>query len=134
MDYERIREIRNRDNKFAIEQGIYTTEIGANHALGEMTVKDSSRNLNSSVHGGCLFTLADTIGGAAASSQGYRITTISGNIEYLAPAMGTDKLYCRAEIVKAGKRVIVCEVKIYDDKKKLLVIGLFEYTTLKELY
>ena len=133
-ELERIRQIRNRDNVFAVNMGVYTTEITEDHAKGEMEVKDSSRNLNGSVHGGCLYTMADSIGGSAASAQGYRIATASGHIEYLAPALKTEKLFAEAEVVKSGKRIIVCEVRIYDDDRKILMIGLFEYTRLKEKY
>lgn len=135
MDFEKIRKIRNRDNKFSHMLGVDTQEVREGYARGVLPVTEICMNINRSVHGGCLYTLADTMGGAAACSvHGFRVATLSGNIEYLRPAMDTKELTCIAEVVKAGKRINVCETKIYDDKGTLLVIGLFEYARLKGTY
>lgn len=134
MNYEKIRQIRNHDNTYARILGIDTKQIEKGFAMGEMPVREEILNINGSVHGGVLFALADTIGGAAAATHGNRVTTASGNMEYLAPAMHTDKLICKAEVVKEGKRLSISEVKVYDEKDKLLAIGLFEYARMKGSY
>lgn len=135
MDFEKIRKIRNKDNKFSHMLGVETTEVGEGYAKGRLPVTDICMNINHSIHGGCLYTLADTTGGAAACSvHGFRVATLSGNIEYLRPALDTKELFSTAQVVKAGKRINVCEVKIYDEKGTLLVIGLFEYARLKGTY
>ena len=134
MNYEKIREIRNHDNTFARILGIDTKEIRKGYAMGQMPVRPDHLNINGSVHGGVLFALADTIGGAAAATHGNRGTTASGNMEYLAAAMNTDKLVCKAEVVKEGKKISVSEIRIYDSRDKLLAIGLFEYARMKGTY
>ncbi len=134
MDYEKIRQIRNLDNIFARILKIDTKRIEKGIAIGEMPVREEILNINGSVHGGALYTLADTIGGAAAATHGNRVATASGSIEYLAAAMNTDKLVCKAEVVKEGKRLSVSEVKVYDSSGKLLAIGLFEYARMKGSY
>ena len=90
--FEEIREFRNNNNKFASYLGIWTTEIRKGFAAGEMTVQDYFENAVSSVHGGCIFALADTIGGAAAASYGYRIRgfslSVSGDGGQTTPCCG----------------------------------------------
>ena len=122
IDYNKILEIRNRDNIYARDLGIVVTALGDGYAESQLVLEPRHRNLIGSVHGGCLFTMADTTGGAAATS--------TGQISYLSPAIDTEKILARAEVMKAGKRLIVAEVKLYDDHKKLLCIGIFEYARL----
>lgn len=82
---------------------------------------------NHAVHGGCIFSLADTIGGSAAISYGNSIVTMSGNFHYLSPAAGIDKLYAIAREIKHGKKISVYDVEIRDDKGKLIAKGTFSY-------
>ena len=134
-NYEQIKEIRNNDNVFARVLGINTREMKKGYALGEMAVRQEHMNINGSVHGGALYALADTIGGsAAAAAHGHRVTTSSGTLDFLAAAMNTDKLICKAEVVKSGKRISVCQTRIYDCEEKLVAIGLFEYAKMKGTY
>lgn len=132
IDYNKILEIRNRDNIYARDLGIVVTALGDGYAESQLVLEPRHRNLIGSVHGGCLFTMADTTGGAAATSCGNYVTTSTGQISYLSPAIDTERILARAEVMKAGKRLIVAEVKLYDDHKKLLCIGIFEYARLPE--
>ena len=69
------------------------------------------RHLNplGTVHGGCLYTLADTVAGFAAASCGFEGPTLSGNMYFLRPTMGVKKLTCESRVVKNGKRIRVVE-------------------------
>jgi acyl-CoA thioesterase len=52
---------------------------------GELTVTAGSLNPQKHVHGGCLYSLADTVCGAAAASNGYLCVTLSSSINFLRP-------------------------------------------------
>lgn len=129
-DYEEIMEYRNQHNQFAAFLGIRTTEIGQGKARGEMEIRPDMVNPINSVHGGCIFSLADTIGGAAAASYGTKMTTISSDMHYLLPAMDVKKLYAEANIIKHGKKICVCDVGIYDSNRTLIAKGTFSYYNL----
>lgn len=129
---EDIMEYRNKHNRFASYLGIKTTEITPGCARGEMVIKEPFENAIHSVHGGCIFSLADTIGGAAAASHGMRMTTVSSNLHYLLPARNTEKLTAIAKEVKHGKRIVVCDVEVFDDSHKMIAKGLFSYFNLGE--
>jgi uncharacterized protein (TIGR00369 family) len=77
------------------------------------------------VHAGVLMTLADhTCGGAAATMapQGQDVITVENKVSFLRPASGA-VLFCRAEVLKAGKRLIFteAEVMIERDGERVMV-------------
>ncbi len=70
-------------------------------------------------------TLADhTCGGAAATMvpEGQDVITVENKISFLRPATGA-VLFCRAEVLRAGKRLIFteAEVRIGGDGKRVIV-------------
>ena len=76
-------------------------------------------------HAGVLMTLADhTCGGAAATMapDGQDVITVENKVSFLRPASGA-ALFCRAEVLKAGKRLIFTEgkVMIERDGERLIV-------------
>lgn len=132
MDYEKLRKFRNSRNTFARELGIRTVKICRGYARAELEIEERHMNFVHSVHGGCLFSLADTVGGAAASSSGYYSTTVDGDIHYLHAAAGNRKLIAEAREIKQGKRISVYAVEIRDDTDTLIATGTFSYYHLKK--
>ena len=90
---------------------------------------NDDRHLNplGTVHGGCLYTLADTVAGFAAASCGFEGPTLSGNMYFLRPTMGVKKLTCESRVVKNGKRIRVVEATIYGDNGQEISRSLLEY-------
>ena len=134
MTCDEIREYRNQYNMFARYLGIETTVLEIGYARGELELKDDYKNISGSTHGGCIFTLMDTIGAAAASARGVRMTTISGDVNYLNPTLDISKLVCEARELKYGKKISVYSVQVYDDKENILTTGTFSYFNLHSSY
>lgn len=130
MDYEKLIDFRDSRNAFTREMGVRTVEIAQGYAKVELPVKPGHRNVHGSVHGGCLFTLADTVGGAAAASYGTYATTVNANINYLRPAVNGTLLTAQAREIKHGKNISVFNVEIRDEKDTLLAQGTFSYFNL----
>ncbi|MCP1103612.1 acyl-CoA thioesterase [Aequitasia blattaphilus] len=130
MDFKELAEKRNSDIPFAQDLGIKITDISEGSAKGEMEIQERHFNYVQSVHGGCLFSLADTIAGSAVASFGKRITTVSADMNYFAPMMGTGTLYAEAKVIKGGKTISVSEVNLYDQGRKHLAKGTFTFFTL----
>lgn len=100
---------------------IETLERRPGYAKCEIEIKPWHLNVLGVIHGGVLFSLADTVSGTAAAASGeYRVTTVSGNINYLRAGKNTSKITAEAVEVKNGKTFSVCDAKIYDDKGALL--------------
>ncbi len=131
MDFEKLKEIRNTG--FIREVGFDTTEIREGYARGEVALAPKHGNPSGSIHGGVIFTIADTIGGAAATSRGRYVTTLSGNINYLRPAMGCKKLIGESREVKVGKNVCVYDVIITDETGREIAVATMTYYYLKEI-
>lgn len=130
MDYERLLKHRNEVNNYAKFLGIVTTEIKEGYAKAQMEIRPEHENAVGSVHGGAIFSLADTCAGAAAASYGTKMTTVSDDFHYLSPAMEVKALYAEAKAIKHGKRMSILEVEVLTDGKKLVAKGTFTYFNL----
>ena len=87
-------------------------------AVGELTVCPESLNPHGIIHGGCLASLADTVGGwAVYFATGKPSVTVNYAFSFLRPALGTNKkLYCRAVPEKLGGRLCVYRQIITDEE------------------
>lgn len=124
-------EIKNLNNfdGFIAKTGIKCLEAGKGSARGEFEITPEHLNPIKTVHGGMIFTLADTIGGIAASSWGQYCTTVSSEIHYLSPTMNCKKLIAVSEELKHGKRMSTVETLIVDENNNKIskVISVFYY-------
>ncbi len=125
MDFERLKEIRNTG--FIKNVGFETTEIQEGYARGEIVLEEKHGNPIGSVHGGLIFTIADTVGGAAATSYGQFVTTVSGNINFLRPAMNCKKLIGESREIKRGKKMCVYDVMIRDETGREIALATMTY-------
>lgn len=127
--YQKIFDERSKNNNFSNKMGLKTVEIEEGYAKTELELTDDHFNLIKSVHGGCLFTMADTTGGTAAYSWGGSFVTINASFNFLRPALTTNskKLICEAESIKHGKNVSVSHVVIKNDKDTVIADGVFTY-------
>lgn len=70
------------------------------------------------VHAGVQSTLADHAAGGAAFTvvpQGHHVLTAEFKLNLLRPAQG-ELLWCRAEVLKPGRAIIVVESEVYADQ------------------
>lgn len=110
---------------------IDSIEKGCVRATLEMT--EQILNPFGTVHGGCLFTVADSIAGTAAMTRGHYVTTISGHIHYLSPAAGIGQLSVVAKEVRAGKTILTYDVIFTDERDKIICKATMEYFALDEI-
>lgn len=107
--------------------GIELTEASLGYCKGEVIIRDELYNPQGIVHGGCIFTLADTIGGSAALTHDKNIVTVDSNIQYLSPAVNTSKLFAEAKEIKYGSKIAVYDVKITNDQGDLIATSTMSY-------
>lgn len=118
MGFDKLMDYRNDFPGFTRQMGMKVTEISDGFARVEMNIDEKSANPIGSVHGGVIYALADTAGGVAATSKGSFVTTVTGNINYLNPAIGVKKLIATTRELKVGKNVLVYDVSITDEKER----------------
>lgn len=91
-------------------------------------IKDQLRNINKIVHGGVIFSLADTSMGVALYSvleDGEQSTTVEIKINYLKPATN-GRLICDAKVLQKGKNLAVMEAEIRNNEQLIAkAIGTF---------
>ncbi len=131
-DYEKIRKYRNSINRFAQYVGIETVEMSDGYAKAVLTVKPEFENTIGSLHGGAIFSLADTVTGSAAASCGIMHTTVNCSMNYLKPVLHEKKLIGTAHRVKKGKTISVYDVEITNDEGAVFATGSFTYFNLNK--
>lgn len=109
----RLKDVLN-DEGFIKYIGIEYLDYGPGYAKGRLRLKKEISNPLGGVHGGCLFALADTIGGTADMTRGSYVTTVSASIDYLRPAKDVDYVYAEATEIKDGRTISVYDVMIKD--------------------
>ncbi len=133
IDYKAAMESRNKRNLFACHIGLAITEMREGYAVTEMKIQPYFRNPIGSIHGGCLFSAADSACGAAASSFGTAVTTLDSSFHYLRAGMeDSTEIKAIASVVKKGKKISVVDVDVEDQKGKLLAHGIFTYSVVKK--
>lgn len=100
-------------------------------AIGKIPFKSKFHNPYGSVHGGLLYSLADTVAGSVACMNGVYCTTADGSLNFFEPALNTEYIYCYAKCIRCGKHLVNVRVEIKDDNGLLLDDGSFNYFKLK---
>lgn len=120
-------------NDFRKKIEMEITEARPGYAVGEIVLKPWHMNILGIVHGGVLYSLADTVGGTAAmTGRDYSVPTVDGTIHYLKAGKNTSKIIARAQEIQNGYAFSVCECKIYDDKETLLASATMTYYHLRK--
>lgn len=119
--FKNLAEGAPKPEDFRDKIGLEILERRPGYAKGMIEIKPWHLNVLGVVHGGVLFTLADTVSGtAAATGHEYGVPTVNGNINYLKAGRNTTKLIAEAEEIKNGYTFSVVDCKVYDDRKNLL--------------
>ena len=100
--------------------GVHFLERGEGTCKARLDIRPEHMNPIGTVHGGCLFTLADAVCGIAASSLGGICTTVNSNIQFLNAAFWPKYLIAEAEPKKLGRKIRTFLVEIRDDKDVLI--------------
>jgi uncharacterized protein (TIGR00369 family) len=104
--------------RFIRSLGIELISFGDGWCESQLNVAPSLEQQHGLVHAGVLMTLADhTCGGAAATMApaGQDVITVENKVSFLRPASGR-VLFCRADVLRAGKRLVFVEAKVETEK------------------
>ena len=123
---------RHIKNTFHALLGVKLLICEPGYCLTRTLIQPQFTNATGAVHGGFLFTVADTTAGLAAIHSGSEgtVTTVDSHIQYLRPALNLDSIYTEAEIIKDGKRLAFIDVTIYTEERVPLAKGSFTFARL----
>ncbi|MGN1001600.1 MAG: PaaI family thioesterase [Oscillospiraceae bacterium] len=108
-----------RGNPFMAQNHIQIVSVGTDRSQVRMEITPPGRNLNGTVHGGLIYTMADCVAGITARADGRNYVTQSAHIDFLRN-VSEGTLYATGEAVKRGRRVAVIHVKVEDQNQLLL--------------
>lgn len=129
---EKVIDRITKENNYIKNLGIELIEYREGYAKGRMKVTENNVNPYGSVHGGALYSLADTISGFAAASYGTYASTVSGNMNFISPAIDTKYVICEAKEVRQGKKISLYNVELFNDEGKILDNGSFIFYMLNK--
>ena len=117
-------EIITRVNSIPLLQtlAIRLKEIGANHAVMEVTIGAMHANYLGGAHGGLIATLADTVSffSRPLLPSGMICTTTNLSITYVRPAAIGETLTARSELLHLGRRMASVTCRIVNGDGKLI--------------
>lgn len=115
--------------------GLRVAETHADGVTIECPLKDFYFNPDGSLHGGLIATIADEAVWFAieqATNGSRHSTTVELKVNFLRPALETERLRARARLVKTGKTLCVGTVELHDDRGTLCAIASVTYMLLGE--
>lgn len=109
------------NDAWAQEAGIELLEVSAGRAKVRMRIAGWHKNSHGTVHGGAIFTLADTAFALASNSHGIPAAAINAHISYVkATTAGT--LYAEAEEFSLNPKIATYTVTVTDDAGEKIAI------------
>jgi len=112
--------------------GIEAVKFGLGTLEARVNIRAEHRQQDGFIHAGLAATLADHTAGYAAYTmipEDHRILTIEFKMNFLRPAY-SDALVCRARVIKPGRRVLVCESEVFDQRPQGEVLAAKTLTTM----
>ena len=125
--YEKLRNIANNPERFSGFNQILLTSVSEGRVEGELADIIATQNPLGGVHGGALYTLADTAAGLAVATNGRANVTLDSNLHFLRPPR-PGKVYCTAVVRKRGRNIDVCDVSLWDSEDREVAIGTFTFS------
>lgn len=121
-----LEQIRFDRRSLADHLGIEFTDIGPDYLAARMPVDDRTRQPYGILHGGASVALAETLGSVAATlvidTTKYRVVGQEVNANHLRP-VASGYVYGKTRPIHIGKRSHVWEIRITDERDKLVCIS-----------
>lgn len=117
-----LKDLLNKYDRFAAQNGMQLTEIREGYARAEMTVTKDHLNGGNVCQGGALFTLADLAFAAVTNSHGQLTFGIQSSITFSQSAVEGDTLRAEATELINHHKIPYCEVQIRNQHDQLIAV------------
>ena len=105
----------------AAEAGIELITVSMGAAKVKMEIRDRHKNSHGTVHGGAIFTLADTAFALASNSHGIPAAAINAHISYVKSAT-SGTLFAAAEEFSLNKKIATYTVRVTNESGENIAI------------
>jgi acyl-CoA thioesterase len=117
-DLEAIKHLFEND-QFGATCGIRLVELRPGFAKTSLVIDDRHLNRVGTVHGGAIFTLADSAFGAATKNGGKGNVAVNTSIAFVKAAR-SGTLYAEATEIARSRKLSTCSVRVTDDADELV--------------
>lgn len=121
-------------NPFWALLGMRLLEIKKGWAVVRLPIEDKLTNAIGLVHGGAIFSAADSAVGMALvgmTNRNENISTLEMKINYMKPVKGK-AIIAEAKIIHRGSQTAIGDVDVRDDDRNLISKGLATYAIFKK--
>ena len=121
-------------NPFWALLGMELLEIKKGWAIVRLPVEDKLTNAIGLVHGGAIFSAADSAVGIALvgmTNRNENISTLEMKINYMKPVKGRE-IMAEAKIIHRGSQTAIGDVEVRDEDRNLISKGLATYAIFKK--
>lgn len=104
-----------RDANFVMDLGIEPVDMGPGWVESKLVVQPRHMQHDRVIHAGVQTTIADHTAGASAFTligADQLVLTTNLNVNLLKAAIG-EELFCRAEVLRAGRTMVVSESEVF---------------------
>jgi len=122
-------------NPFWALLGMELLEIKKGWAVVRLPVADKLTNAIGLVHGGAIFSAADSAVGMALvgmTGRDENISTLEMKINYMKPVKGTE-IIAEAKIIHRGSQTAIGDVEVRDEEQNLVSKGLATYAIFSKI-
>ncbi len=109
------------NDTFARDAGIVLISTSLGKARLKMDISDKHLNSHRTVHGGAIFTLADTAFAVASNSHGVPAAAINAHISYM-KSVSSGTLFADAEEFSLNPKLATYTVRVTDDNSDNIAI------------
>jgi len=132
MAYNLI-ELYNSMNHFGRFMQMEYSILNVGEVEYKLTVREELLATQHAAHGGALAAFMDAILGVASLSavadEGKLVATIEFKINYLKPALLGDSLIGKGKVLQKGKRILITEGEIFNQKNELIAKAIGTFTS-----
>lgn len=119
MDYGKVKEFLNEEDKFCKFCGIQLTEVGDGYAEAVLQIDENKLNGRQVVQGGAIMTLADFAYAGAINGSGVTGVSLNCTTNFIRPGSGKMlKAVCRR--IGQGKKTAVYNTEVTNEDGKLI--------------
>jgi acyl-CoA thioesterase len=119
---QEVLDIMLRKDKFSQWLGLQVDEIGPGYCRLHYTVKEDMLNGFSCIHGGILFSAADSAFAFACNSHGRITVALEVSISFTRPATTGEKLTVEAKELYLGNKTGLYDIRTTNEKGELVAL------------
>lgn len=133
MGLESLRRFTNENNTFMAHSGIVITFVSMERAEAELEITENTLNLSGNLHGGAIYTLADSVSGILCRADGRKYVTESSDIRFLS-GVSSGVVHAVAVPIRRGRRSCVIRADLTGANGSLLATVISGFVCVGEDY